>query len=195
MQYHTQELQAPRNCSVGTFVPRLQCPSCIRHGSLQHQAAQSGHGSRQLQATQSGHSSRQLQALRSSYQEIEQLTPTHETFWMLNPPSGVTAGSVAYPAEVPNDLPPASIQSLNHTAIGVQDLNAMRRFYVEVSSPAAGPPPGVTHVPNSKHRFRLQVLQFCQLARPAFPFDGAWLEAGLLAAASATCSCDVPMSS
>eukprot|EP00891_Asterochloris_glomerata_P008565 jgi/Astpho2/8565/fgenesh1_pg.00125_%23_55_t len=72
---------------------------------------------------------------------------------MLNPPSGVTAGSVAYPADVPDDLPHASIQSLNHTAIGVQDLAAMRRFYVEV-------------------------LQFCQLARPDFPFDGTWLEAG-----------------
>ena len=66
---------------------------------------------------------------------------------MLSPPSGATAGSVAYPAEVPNDLPEASFYSLNHVAIGVQDLDAMRRFYVEVSGPGAGPPP-VMHVSN-----------------------------------------------
>lgn len=133
-----QKFQASRHCSVGTSVLRQLCLPCIRHGSLQHQAAQSGHGSRQHQAAQSAHGSRQLQALETSYREIEQKTPTHETFWMLNPPSGVTAGSVAYPADVPDDLPHASIQSLNHTAIGVQDLAAMRRFYVEVSSPGAG---------------------------------------------------------
>ena len=152
MQFHMQNFQAPRHCNVGTFVPRQQCPPCIRHGNLQQQATQSGHGSRQHQATLSGHSSRQLQALESSYRTIEQKTPTHETFWMLNPPSGVTAGSVAYPAEVPDHLPHASIQSLNHAAIGVQDLDAMHRFYVEVSSPAMGPPPGVMHMSNSKHR-------------------------------------------
>ena len=189
-----QKVQAPRHCNIGTLVPRQQCLPCIRHTSLHHPATQPGHGSRHHQVAQSGHTSRQIQALDSSYQETEQKTPTHETFWMLDPPSGAAAGSAAYPAEVPDDLPQASIQSLNHTAIGVQDLDAMRRFYVEVSSPAAGPPAGIMHVSDSKHRSCLQVLQFCQLARPDFPFDGAWLEAGLLATASATCSCHVPKS-
>ena len=177
-----QKFRAPRHCNVGTFVLRQQCPPCIRHSGLQHQATQSGHGSRQLQA------------LESSYQEIEQKTPTHETFWMLNPASGATAGSVEYPAEVPDDLPQASIQSLNHTAIGVQDLDAMRRFYVEVSSLGAGPPHQGSCMCVTVRLF-LQVLQFCQLARPDFPFDGVWLEAGALAAASATCSCYVPLPS
>ncbi|CAK0785373.1 hypothetical protein CVIRNUC_008581 [Coccomyxa viridis] len=86
------------------------------------------------------------------YSEEQAETYLGEKFWKSVPPRN---GSSAAPwnDEAAAASAPLQLVSLNHMALGVEDVEDMTNFYT-------------------------RVLGMEKLARPPFPFDGAWLQAG-----------------
>ncbi|BDA47016.1 hypothetical protein COCOBI_09-4710 [Coccomyxa sp. Obi] len=88
------------------------------------------------------------------YTEEKAQTYLGETFWKSVPPKKQHASALWESDEEQEDAGPSiELVSFNHAALGVQDVDSMTKFYTKV-------------------------LGMKRLARPPFPFSGAWLEGG-----------------
>ena len=115
----------------------------------------------------------------NGYQELRAETYLKETFWKSVP---AEADAKLWEDDaVASAAPPSRLVSLNHAALGVQDVEGMIKCALSCMSWTSCKRYMFNTVLSCvAHacRFYTRVLGMQQLARPPFPFGGAWLQGG-----------------